>query len=422
MCLKKQIHSVEYMNIHKKKHSMKLPSVLAVSITLSICFLTARADYHVAQNGQTPAPPYSGWTTAASNIQEAVDAADIGATIWVAEGTYYAPDSPQENSVVYITKPLILRSDSSDPAKVIIDGGATCRGVTIYLTQSAEEYGPAILDGFTITNCYNNLRAAGIYISAGANANAATTIQNCIVTGNLLEKVGENRDAGGAGIYCISSDIAPVISNCLIKGNTAVELNTLTNNLRGGGVFFRTPGLITDCVITENSASYSGGGIYLSIPGTTIERCLITSNTAPDNAFGGGGLYVNSSSLEALRNSLLINNSAIVGADLRFYGGATKSIHNNTIGKAAMLREGGGDFQNNIILTMSIVTTHIITGRNNCLPFTPASGEWHDTVLFSDPGEIKFLDPDNNNYRLMPDSPCVNAGNNQMDWILMLWI
>jgi hypothetical protein len=69
--------------------AQKLATGMGVALVLALP--AAGVDYYVGQNGQTPAPPYTAWSSAASNIQDAVNEASDGDTIWVDEGVYRTP-------------------------------------------------------------------------------------------------------------------------------------------------------------------------------------------------------------------------------------------------------------------------------------------------------------------------------------------
>ena len=70
---------------------------------LALALPASRADYYAAQNGQTPAGPYTSWETAASNIQDAVNAAANNSTVWVGAGRYTVPT----NAVFYTTTNVV---------------------------------------------------------------------------------------------------------------------------------------------------------------------------------------------------------------------------------------------------------------------------------------------------------------------------
>ncbi len=387
-------------------------------LVLGLCSaLHLRADHYVAQNGQEPEWPYATLNTAASNIQDAVNAATNGALVWVHAGEYYTPTNAvfadNGTSVVCISNAITLRSVNG-AASTIIDGGGSNRCVYINVSAANCAFGPAILDGFTLTNGYSILRGAGVVIAGGAAGTGV--VQNCVVSGNAVGKAIENAWAGGGGIYAYNSlGFIPVVSNCLVRGNRVFNVSVVTNGL-GGGIFLRVLGQVVDCTITENSSDGYGGGFYLNSPRSLLDRCLIVSNTAAS----GGGLYARSTSME-LRNCQIANNSAASGSGLFFYSFTNVPIYNCTFVNNTFQignQVANGDLRNNIIQSLIINADATITGYNNCLPSIPVVGEWNNTIVTTNNLDyVGFVNLAAGNYRLTPESPCVNVGNDQLEWL-----
>src|SRR5262249_30874786 len=98
-------------------------------------FLLARprssfvATHYLGATSTNAAPPYTNWATAATNIQDAVDAAVAGDEVVVTNGTYSAGartmDGVTTNRVA-VDKPLTLRSVNG-PQFTTIDGGGSVR-------------------------------------------------------------------------------------------------------------------------------------------------------------------------------------------------------------------------------------------------------------------------------------------------------
>jgi hypothetical protein len=202
---------------------------------------------YVNVNNANPTPPYTNWVTAATNIQDAVDAAGAGDEIVVTNGTY-AP--------VSVNTPLTLQSVNG-PGVTLIDGGGTVRCVS--LTNNA------VMVGFTLTDG-NAWAGGGVYCES---TNAVLT--NCVLTGNRAGKAG-----WGGGAY------GGTLNNCTLTGNGAAF---------GGGASSCT---LNHCVLTGNSSSadydsgilaFGGGGAYDS----TLNNCTLTGNNSSNSALGGHG-------------------------------------------------------------------------------------------------------------------------------------
>jgi len=368
----------------------------------------------VAQDGQAPEWPYTNWSSAASNIQDALNVASNGDTVWVGDGVYYAPTNAYTNAnstnVVYLTKALTLRS-LNGPDAAIINGGGSNRCVYMYLPTDACLYGPAIIDGLTLTNGLAFHSGAGIYMSGQTTGTGI--VQNCTIAGNVLQLESAASYSGGAGLYIYNTTFIPVISNCLVRGNRTIPGSQ--GSASGAGSWMRSNGLVVDCVFVENNSAGGSGGMYFSSPWTTVDRCIIISNTC---VVSGSGAYNHGGGGE-LRNSLIAYNSgsySVYGYNgLRMFN---CTVISNSLGVYARSTVTSGDVRNNIMQSMAISAGAVITGYNNCLPSIPTIGEWNDTlVTTNNPAYIGFVDAAAGDYRLRPDAPCVNAGVNQPDWL-----
>lgn len=216
----------------------------------------------------TPAPPYSNWATAATNIQDAVDAADAGDEVVVTNGVYKPFDL--FDHLLGVTKELSLRSVHG-PDFTIIDGGG--------VSSCARLGSGSVLAGFTLTNGVASFGGGGGVIGSGA------VVSNCVITGN-------RSDAYGGGAFGVT------LNNCALAGNLA---------WRGGGAAFST---LNNCVVSGNSA-VEGGGVW----SWSLLNCTVTGNHAYGRCGGVSG-DVNIAGVAArLQNCIVAFNTAEVGED-----------------------------------------------------------------------------------------------------------
>jgi len=249
-------------------------------------------------NNSTPVPPYSSWETAATNIQDAVDIAWNDAEILVTNGTYLL------SSQIEVNRSLTIKSVNG-PKETIIDGNNSCR------CFSLQDYDIKI-SGFTITNGkahteISGKKAGGGILGLGFNP----VITNCVISGNSADYAG---GIAGASVY-----------NSIISGNSGY--------IMGGGAVLS---LLNNCVISRNSASI-GGGIY---------DCVVNNSTISENSASSGG-GVNESDV---RNSLIFKNRAD-GAGGGVYG-EFSYIYNCIITENTAGTGGGtfyGEIYNSII-------------------------------------------------------------------------
>ena len=153
------------------------PVSLILAVILSFVLNAAAATLYVDLNSTNPVPPYGDWSTAATNIQDAVDAAAAGEEILVTNGIYAAKGLAINgiSNRVAVTKPLVVQSVSGPEATVIQGYFAWDSSAVrcVYLTNGAS------LTGFTLTGGAALSGAGGVQ---GESTNAL--ISNCVIFSN----------------------------------------------------------------------------------------------------------------------------------------------------------------------------------------------------------------------------------------------
>jgi hypothetical protein len=403
---------------------------LAAAAMVSAAFNSAPAAIrYVDLNSTSPTPPFTSWATAATNIQDAVDAAMAGDQILVTNGIYAnggAIAVGTTSNRVAVLKPLSLQSVNG-PGMTVIKGDAMLR--CVYLTNGA------VLSGFTLSNAalwsdfaQDPRDAAG----GGLLCESATAIaSNCVIAGNFADWHGggahggtliqctlsgnmANGNGGGASsnimIRCTVTNNSGgsgggayecVLEKCLVTGNSCNDPFAA-----GGGIWGGTG---EECMISSNSVSGDGGG---AAGGSRLNRCSLSGNLAGGN--GGGTIGCTLISCE-LRGNQATNDFSGVG----FGGGAHLGtlINCTLVGNKA--RYGGGVMD--AWLTNCIVYFNAATydGANYSIGF-PDIYQLHYCCTTPMPangvGNITnapfFIDLAAGNFRLQPNSPCIDAGTN----------
>jgi hypothetical protein len=390
--------------------------------TVSVVVVVQPVHY-VRADSPAPAFPFTTWETAASNIQDAVDAAVFNDIILVTNGVYDTGGRTANGGLtnrVAIAKPLVVRSVNGPTVTLIIgnadpqytNGESAVR--CVYLGTNAALIGFMLTNGHTRAYLGHGDPPLDVF-GGGIFCEPLAVLSNCILIGNSA-----NRDGGGASGGTLhnctlagnSADYgggaaSGTLYNCTFSGNSVkwggggANGSTLYNcTLAGNSAYWgggASEGTLYSCVLTGNSAGYGAGASE-----GTLYNCVLAGNSA----IAGGG-----SSAGTLYNCALTGNSTAAGGGA--FGG---TLYNCTLtGNLASYEGGGayyGTFYNCIVYdnTAPQGPNYSNSALNYCCATPAPDGEGNIT------NEPLFVDYAGGNLRLQSNSPCINTGINQ-DWM-----
>ena len=287
--------------------------------------------------------------TAVRSLQKAVDLAYDRETVYAASGTYAPID-------VRGKRLDILATGGRD--ETVIDGGGTQRCANLGASGDAG----AFLGGFTLCNGFTSSNGAGAY---------GGVLSNCVVTANMVSNTYSYSSCCGGATY--GSDLF----DCVVFANTNCGSYAYGGASYSGGAY-RT-------VFSNNTAravysAYGGAMNYtqtydcLFVGNTASGGCIPYSGSLRSGSGYGGAVY------DGYHYNATITRNAADGSDNGYGGGAYRGFLYNSIvyGNEADYGEA----------------TYNSSTYSGCT---------------DDP---RFVDADAGDFRLAPDSRCIDAGNN----------
>jgi len=206
-----------------------------INIILVFLLLTVPCQARVITVGNNPPADFN-------NIQAAIDDANDGDTVLVADGTYTGPG----NRDIDFNGLAITVMSENGPTNCIIDcNGSSGEPHRAFFFHSGED-SDSVVAGFTITRGFAS---------------------------------GSGYDRLGGGILCLGFPWPKVI-NCIFRDNYA--------DWGGGGLAagWMGGGQVVNCTFQNNTAGFAGGGVSLSCYASktlSLRNCIVWGNEPNDD-------------------------------------------------------------------------------------------------------------------------------------------
>ncbi len=261
--------------------------IIAISLIARLRISVGAQEYDLTVDPTRQGPGYF------RTIQEAIDNASAGQTIFVVNGTYY------ENLV--INEKISLIGECRD--NTTIDGSQLSNVISITADN-------VVVKGFHVRNS-STAKGAAIRIDRGS--------ASLIVENNISDSY--------QGIYLSSSNNNTISGNILSDNDYCVEIfassdnvfsgNTMTNSLEGIGIFTSSSNIVSSNLIVANSND--GIGIY------TSSNNVVENNIISDNSYGVV--------LSTSHNNIVARNSILLSTNfgVNIASGSSNNVfyHNN---------------------------------------------------------------------------------------------
>jgi len=338
------------------KNHMFLTATATALLVLTACLTVAGpvTNRYVVKDNPNAEEPYDTWGNAAPDIQTAIDAA------------------------------IAVNNDTVIVAPGVYDSGMTWDGNN------------------------NNRIDLRKYITVMSRDNDPTT---AIIKG-AWDPVTTN---GPGAVRCVSLGYSSqLIGFTLTNGATA----SVTNNNDSGGGIHGSGGIVSNCVITGNSA-HRGGGCY----NANLYNCLIENNLAHQ---GGGTCF------GTHFNCVFRRNQALHTGENQSGGGLRSGFAYNCLIEENRSNVGGGARE--VTLYNCTIVNNTSSGSRpgtyNCILYNCISWNNVDDATFTKAyysrgdgspylannciqNDPLFMDADNGGWHLRGSSPCIDTGTNQ---------
>ncbi|MBK1818069.1 tandem-95 repeat protein [Luteolibacter yonseiensis] len=238
------------------------------------------------------------WHTAFGSLADALKVSGPGTAVWVAGGTYLPTSGGDTNASFQIPLGVKIYGGFHSSSTALVDrnpvtrptilsgrlNGATNRtGYSRHVVSNHSTDRTGLLDGFILEDSYSGLLH---------NDGASPTIRNCVFRDNDSSRAGDGYGAAMSNI----NGANPLIAECQFLGNTGVY---------GGALYIAgASATVENSVFARNSASGSGGAVFMKKGTLDLVHCTVADNTSKGTV---AALYAQDSTVK-VSNSIFWNN------------------------------------------------------------------------------------------------------------------
>ena len=255
----------------------------------------ASATVYVTPGSGSGTFPYNTPETGFGSLGTAVSESSAGSTLLLGNGVY------ETGSEIVVDKAIALFGTGAKPGDVVVRNTAQSNG---HRTMQVVDAG-AFVANLTIENGYN---------ATGANLRlAAGVVSNCVIRGGTAVA---NPNAAGSGVELAG---AGTLTHCVVSNNV-VQGTSSDGGQTGGAIYLpynSQNGRISNCLIAYNRYVTSSETVKSGTAGirffgnnneTKVENCTIVANTVEGElSDDSAGIYCTSWSVR-FRNNLVVGN------------------------------------------------------------------------------------------------------------------
>ncbi|MDO8282508.1 MAG: PKD domain-containing protein, partial [Thermodesulfovibrionia bacterium] len=309
-----------------------------------------------------------------ATIQSAIDAAQSGDTVRIAQGIYTENLSILKGGTFFIEGGWnhTTNGHSTDPSLTIIDGSSSGR---VFNIDPADAALNLTIKDLKIQNGSSGY-GGGLYAGSNTGAYPITLmIENNIFTGN--QATGAWSDGGAMTIEAQNNNVLVTVRDNEIYGNHA--------DYDSGGILFRANGWSRNLTATvdgnnihDNTSRFGAGMLFYNDGNLSTQNLTITNNTITNNtvdgcfiqeddmggpAYGGGMGFIainDTTSSVTLTGNTISGNKAVAGAGIYF--GVEENSEEGLYGAQINLASSNNSILNNTVPASCASQTNVSNG------------------------------------------------------------